>query len=80
MHRWERPTNAQILARMLARRAARKNVCRCLPPGDVRGLFAPVVNPYRCEADGCVMFDQLLGVWLTPLSGAQAAALMGGAS
>jgi hypothetical protein len=52
LHRWERPTEAQIKARMLARRAARKAVCRC-PVGDESRPFAPVVDPYMCEAANC---------------------------
>ncbi|RPK56211.1 hypothetical protein EES43_24525 [Streptomyces sp. ADI96-02] len=51
-HQWEQPTNAQRLARMRARRAARKAVCRC-PQGDYLTPFAPVFDPYACEADDC---------------------------
>lgn len=43
-HSWEQPTRAQILARMKARRDARKAVCRCDEPG---------ADPYSCEADDC---------------------------
>jgi hypothetical protein len=78
-HRWGRPTDAQILARMRARREAWKATCRCVPPEEQRPM-APVVNPWRCEADDCVMVDRLLGMWMTPLSADRAAALMGGAS
>lgn len=53
LHRWERPTEAQILARMQARRNARKAVCRCPQDDDVWRPFAPVFDPYQCEADGC---------------------------
>lgn len=52
-HRWEQPTQAQILARMLARRNARKSVCRCPQDDDVWRPFAPVFDPYQCEADDC---------------------------
>ncbi|MFC9681336.1 hypothetical protein [Streptomyces sp. NPDC056948] len=52
MHGWEQPTQAQIKARMLARRAARKAVCRC-PLDDEWRLFAPVFDPYMCEAPDC---------------------------
>lgn len=51
-HCWERPTEAQIKARMLARRSARRSVCRC-PLDDEPRPFAPVFDPYRCEADDC---------------------------
>ncbi|MFF7949073.1 hypothetical protein [Streptomyces griseorubiginosus] len=51
-HQWEQPTQAQIKARMLARRNARKAVCRC-PIGDEPRPFAPVVDPYMCEAVDC---------------------------
>lgn len=51
-HLWTQPTQAQIKARMLARRNARKAVCRC-PQDDMPRPFAPVVDPYRCEADDC---------------------------
>lgn len=70
-HRWERPTQAQIKARMLARRAAFKAVCRCVGPWEQYPL-APRVDPWRCEADDCRMHDYLLGVWMTPLSGDEA--------
>lgn len=52
LHRWERPTEAQIKARMLARRNARKAVCRC-PQDDEWRPFAPVFDPYMCEASDC---------------------------
>ena len=52
IHVWEQPTSAQILARMRARRAARKAVCRC-PLDDYLPPFAPVFDPYACEADDC---------------------------
>lgn len=45
-HGWEPPTDAQILARMRARRRARG--CRC---------HLPFVDPYRCEADECAAHD-----------------------
>ena len=51
-HFWAEPTTAQILARMRARRAARKAVCRC-PLDDYPAPFAPVFDPYACEADDC---------------------------
>ncbi|MFI8535445.1 hypothetical protein ACIGMX_35010 [Streptomyces aquilus] len=51
-HAWEQPTEAQIKARMLARRNARKAVCRC-PQDDERRPFAPVIDPYMCEAVDC---------------------------
>jgi hypothetical protein len=53
MHSWERPTERQIKARMLARRNARKSVCRCPQDDDGPRPFAPVVDPYSCEADDC---------------------------
>lgn len=49
MHQYEHPTNAQILARMKARRSARG--CRC---------HLPFVDPYRCEADSCLALDFLV--------------------
>lgn len=52
MHVWEQPTQAQIKARMLARRNARKAVCRC-PLDDEWRPFAPVFDPYACEASEC---------------------------
>ncbi|WP_406156883.1 hypothetical protein [Streptomyces canus] len=52
VHRWEQPTQAQIKARMLARRNARKDVCRC-PQDDEWRPFAPVFDPYMCEASDC---------------------------
>jgi hypothetical protein len=51
-HRWVQPTQAQIKARMVARRNARKAVCRC-PVDDEPRPFAPVFDPYRCEASDC---------------------------
>lgn len=53
MHAWERPTEAQMKARMLARRNARKAVCRCPQDDDRPRPFAPVVDPYSCEAEDC---------------------------
>ncbi|MER6534377.1 hypothetical protein ABT215_11300 [Streptomyces sp900105755] len=54
VHTWEQPTQAQIKARMLARRAARKAVCRCpRDEDDYYRPFAPVFDPYACEADDC---------------------------
>ena len=76
-HRWEQPTQAQIKARMLARRDARKAVCRCVPPEEQQPL-APVVDPWKCEAPSCRMHDRLLGGWLTPLSFDEAMARLGG--
>jgi hypothetical protein len=52
LHRWGQPTQAQIKARMLARRDARKAVCRC-PLDDEWRPFAPVFDPYMCEASDC---------------------------
>ncbi|MFE2712321.1 hypothetical protein ACFXKI_10090 [Streptomyces mirabilis] len=52
MHGWKRPTERQIKARMLARRDARKTVCRC-PLDDDWRPFAPVFDPYMCEASDC---------------------------
>lgn len=52
VHGWERPTEAQIKARMRARRNARKAVCRC-PQDDEGRPFAPVFDPYSCEANDC---------------------------
>jgi hypothetical protein len=53
-HKWEQPTQAQIKARMLARRAAYKSVCRCpRDEDDYYRPFAPVFDPYACEADDC---------------------------
>ena len=51
-HAWEQPTQAQIKARMLARRNARKAVCRC-PLDDEWRPFAPVFDPYACKASEC---------------------------
>jgi hypothetical protein len=56
LHRWEKPTDKQVLARMRARRAARG--CRC---------HIPTGNPWRCEADTCAMLDELLRGWMTPI-------------
>lgn len=53
LHRWVQPTQAQIKARMLARRAARKAVCRCPLDDDAWRPFAPVFDPYQCEAHDC---------------------------
>ncbi|MFE2965565.1 hypothetical protein ACFXKC_18165 [Streptomyces sp. NPDC059340] len=53
MHGWERPTEQQIKARMLARRDARKAVCRCPQDDDEWRPFAPVFDPYQCEASDC---------------------------
>lgn len=77
VHGWEQPTEAQILARMRARRNARKAVCRCVLP-EKQYPLAPVVDPWKCEADCCVMHDRLLGMWLTPLSSAQVSDLLAG--
>lgn len=79
-HAWERPTQAQIKARMLARRNARTSVCRCPDPMTygVPLPFAPVVDPWKCEADDCRMHDYLLGAWVTPLSFDEAAVTWGG--
>lgn len=52
IHGWEQPTQAQIKARMLARRNARKAVCRC-PQDDEWRPLAPVFDPYMCEASDC---------------------------
>jgi hypothetical protein len=52
MHAWDQPTQRQILARMKARRNARKDVCRC-PLDDEWRPFAPVFDPYMCEASDC---------------------------
>ena len=83
MHGWEQPTQAQIKARMLARRAARKAICRCPDPAvefPIPQPMAPVVDPWKCEAAHCRMHDFLVGGWLTPLSsGAANARLTGGA-
>lgn len=77
IHVWEQPTREQIKARMLARRAARKAVCRCVEPWQQYPL-APVVDPWKCEADDCRMHDYLLGLWMTPVSGDEAMRLAGG--
>lgn len=79
-HGWERPTERQIKARMVARRNARKDVCRCPDPMEygVPQPFAPVVDPWKCEADDCRMHDQLIGGWLTPLSFDEALRIAGG--
>jgi hypothetical protein len=73
LHWWEQPTPAQILARMKARREARKSVCRCPDPNDPLFMlpqpFAPVVDPWKCEANKCRMHDYLVGLWLTPVTG-----------
>lgn len=52
-HFWEQPTQAQIKARMQARRNARKAVCRCPEDDDYPRPFAPVFDPYACEASDC---------------------------
>lgn len=80
IHAWEQPTEAQIKARMLARRNARKDVCRCPDPMEygVPQPLAPVVDPWKCEADDCRMHDQLIGGWLTPLPFDEAMAQTGG--
>lgn len=52
-HCWVQPTQAQIKARMLARRNARKAVCRCPLHDDEWRPFAPVFDPYMCEASDC---------------------------
>jgi len=70
-HQWVQPTQAQILARMRARRNAFKAVCRCDPMG-LPAPLAPQVDPWKCEADDCCMHDYLLGLWMTPLSAAEA--------
>lgn len=77
VHGWEQPTEAQVLARMRARRNARKNVCRCVLP-EYQYPLAPVVDPWKCEADDCVMHDWLLGMWMTPMSFSQACDVFGG--
>ncbi|MFE9127006.1 hypothetical protein ACFYOF_16575 [Streptomyces sp. NPDC007148] len=77
-HQWEQPTERQILARMKARREARKSVCRCPEPWEAAKPFAPVVDPWRCEADHCRMHDHLIGLWLRPLSADDAMRLVGG--
>lgn len=71
-HRWAPPTQAQILARMRARRNAYKAVCRCVPPWEQMPL-APQVDPWKCEADDCRMHDYLLGLWMTPVTADEAA-------
>jgi hypothetical protein len=80
LHVWERPTEAQIKARMVARRSARKAVCRCPDPMEYGAPqpFAPVVDPWKCEADDCRMHDRLIGGWLTPLSFEEAMDTWGG--
>jgi hypothetical protein len=82
LHLWERPTEVQIKARMLARRNARKAVCRCPDPMEYGAPqpFAPVVDPWKCEADDCRMHDRLIGGWLTPLSFEEAMDAWGGGS
>ena len=76
-HAWDQPTERQILARMKARRAAFKAVCRCVKPWQQYPL-APVVDPWRCEADDCCMHDYLLGLWMTPVSSDEAFEILGG--
>lgn len=81
IHVWEQPTQAQIKARMLARRNARKSVCRCPDPAVEFPLpqpFAPVVDPWKCEAEHCRMHDYLIGGWLKPLSFDEAMARFAG--
>lgn len=56
-HTWAAPTDAQILARMLARRRA--HGCRC---------HIPTIDPWKCAADDCAMHDQLLRGWHTPVT------------
>lgn len=80
-HTWEQPTQAQIKARMAARRNARKAVCRCPDPAVEFPLpqpFAPVVDPWKCEAEHCRMHDYLIGGWLKPLSFDEAMGTWGG--
>ncbi|MFB8772154.1 hypothetical protein [Streptomyces broussonetiae] len=82
-HTWEQPTQAQIKARMLARRAAYKAVCRCPDPMEALAPLplAPVVDPWKCEAEHCRMHDYLIGGWLRPLSFGEAVDVWaGGAS
>lgn len=78
VHAWVQPTQAQIKARMLARRNARKSVCRCPEPWETPRPLAPVVDPWKCEAAHCRMHDHLLGGWLTPLTFNQAMDRLGG--
>lgn len=82
-HQWVQPTQVQIKARMVARRNARKVVCRCPDPAIEFPLpqpFAPVVDPWKCEAEHCRMHDYLIGAWLTPLTADEAVTrLTGGA-
>jgi hypothetical protein len=79
-HLWEQPTQAQIKARMVARRTARKSVCRCPDPMEYGApqRFAPLVDPWKCEADDCRMADHLLRGLLAPLSFEQAIAVLDG--
>lgn len=77
LHAWEQPTQTQILARMRARRAAWKSTCRCVEPWE-QMPFAPVVNPWKCEADECRMHDHLIGGWLKPLTFDEAMARLAG--
>ncbi|MDX5568442.1 hypothetical protein PYK79_41305 [Streptomyces sp. ID05-04B] len=65
------PTQAQIKARMLARRNARKAVCRC-PVDDEWRPFAPVFDPYQCEADNCVYEFSELSPFSGPVHGVDA--------
>lgn len=76
-HAWEQPTQRQIKARMLARRNAFKDKCRCVEPWQQQP-FAPVVNPWTCEAAECRMHDHLIGGWLKPLTFDEAMAQWGG--
>ncbi|MDX2800145.1 hypothetical protein [Streptomyces scabiei] len=70
MHSWVRPTEAQMKARMLARRNARKAVCRCPQDDDRPRPFAPVVDPYSCEADDCHgYFSELSPFGVGPVHG-----------
>jgi hypothetical protein len=66
---------------MLARRNARKAVCRCPDPNEslFPQPFAPVVDPWRCEAEHCRMHDYLIGGWMKPLSFDEAMDRWGGA-
>ena len=80
MHAWECPTERQIKARMLARRNLFKSACRCPDPMEYGAPqpSAPVVDPWKCEADDCRMHDRLRGAWMTPLSFDEAVAQSGG--
>ncbi|MFF2964297.1 hypothetical protein ACFVT1_36645 [Streptomyces sp. NPDC057963] len=49
-------------------------------PCNTRAALAPVVDPWKCEANDCRMHDYLLGMWMTLVSESDALRMAGGAS